>query len=56
MTQTELATAVAKLLACDEATDSDFMFLVADELHKLGYNLEAHQRGIQGTHLIITKE
>lgn len=46
---------VAELLAQQDATETDFMFAVCQRMERLGYTMELHQRGIQGTQVCITK-
>lgn len=56
VTHRALAERIGKLLSDDRATHPDFMIWVSEELERNGYKIEAHQRGIQGTYLCITKD
>jgi hypothetical protein len=39
----------------DVVEDQDLFFILGEEAAKMGYYLEAHQRGIQGTSIIFRK-
>jgi hypothetical protein len=49
----KLVKAVVTLLCQKAATHPDFLFAVSTNMQKRGYDLQAHQQGIQGTQLII---
>ena len=52
----KLVEEVALLLSQDKATHKDFFFDVSRALLKHGYHLEAHQKGIGGTLILIVKD
>ena len=49
----ELVKAVATLLCQHAATHNDFFLSLSEEMANHNYSLEAHQQGIQGTHILV---
>ena len=46
---------VVELLLDPKATHANFFFEVAQALQAHGHSLEAHQRGVGGTHIVVVK-
>jgi hypothetical protein len=56
VTNPRLIGQVAKLLMCEDATHPDFFTHLVQYMDVKGYKLEAHQRGIGGTYLVLKKK
>lgn len=52
----KFVTKVAEALANEKAMHANFFYDLARALEKRGYALEAHQRGVGGTHIVLVKK